>query len=54
MLTPKGGSVPLTRRPIARAESEAPSARERRLAEREAVLNTMEEYGLLIRTRGDQ
>jgi hypothetical protein len=28
--------------------------RERRLAEREAILSTMEQYGLIRRTRGDQ
>lgn len=32
----------------------ARSGRGRCLAEREAILSTMEEYGLLIRTRGDQ
>ena len=42
------------RRRMESAVQEARSGRERRLAEREAVFSTMEEYGLLIRTRGDQ
>ena len=43
-----------TRRRVESAARKARTARERRLAEREAILNTMEKYGLLIRTRGDQ
>ena len=36
------------------AAKKARSSRERHLAEFEAIRSTMEEYGLLIRTRGDQ
>jgi transposase InsO family protein len=37
---------------IARAVQDAPSARARRLAEREATYETMEQFGLIRRTRG--
>jgi len=42
------------RRRMESAVQGARSGRGRRLAEREAVLSTMEEYGRLIRTRGDR
>jgi len=43
-----------TRRRVNMAVKNARSPREQRRAEREAILSTMEKYGLLIRTRGDQ
>ena len=43
-----------TCRRIEMAVMNARSPREQRRAEREAILSTMEKYGLLTRTRGDQ
>ena len=54
LLPAVGGSVAIDDDGIGIVLNGARSPRERRLAERGAILSTMHKYGLLIRTRGDQ